>query len=78
MVHVSIAASLFLSMYIVRLRTAFVPSANCLHGNQVVHAGNAHLSVHSTCTVIAFNYDMRNAMRVNDFTDHNGLKQRSS
>lgn len=55
-------ASLFLRVYIVRLRTAFMRSRNCLHGNQVVHAGirNARLSVHSTCAAIAFNDGTQN------------------
>lgn len=59
-----------------RLRTAFVRLRNCLHGNQVVHAGirNAHLSVHSTCAAIAFNDDKQNATRVNDSVSNNERK----
>lgn len=62
-----------------RLRIVFVRSRNCLHGNQVVHAGirNAHLSVLSTCAAIAFNDDMQNATRVNDSVSNNERKHKA-
>lgn len=51
--------------------------ANCLHGNQVVHAGmRSRLSEHNTCRAIIFNDDTQNAMEANDSVDNSKFKRR--